>query len=164
MNRTGRMRTLFASFFLIACSSNPHKDIDRGDKSISGLKAGTIIHQRSKELGHGFFDVSRSQVNSSEHWEGIGHFSFIFFKNKKICQCSDYQVVISPNGKYIVYYSNQRDALELFNAHSKKVTILSKQYSGYPETGEWDFDNDVAVIKLNDPSGEFDSEIEISLR
>ena len=152
------------SIFLVSCSSNPHKDIDRTDENIGKLEAGTIIHQRSRELGNGFFEVSRSQVNSPDHWEGIGHFSFIFYQNKELCQCSEYQVVISPEGKYAIYYSNQRSKLELFNVRSEETIMLSDKFIGYPQSGEWDFEEKTAIVKLqNSPNGNTNREIEISL-
>ena len=153
----------FIAFTLIACQTNVPKTIDLGDKSIANAAPGTVIHQSARALKNGFFDVSKSVVNSSDHWEGIGHFGHIYYDKTEICQCSEFDTAISPNGKYIVYFSNKKGKLELYNTHSKRITILSEKYLGYPNSADWELKAGTANIYLSQPNGTDPIEIPITL-
>jgi len=159
------MKRLFIipAILLSACQTAGPKNIDLWEEDLSSFAPGTVIHQSSRELDHGFYDVSKSIVNSAGHWEGIGHFGYVYHGKTKICQCSDGQTVISPNGKYIVYYSNQNDALELYAVDSKKVKVLQDEYMGYPDTAEWSLETNTAIIYLSDSNRPKNKALTISL-
>ena len=148
---------------LTACQTNIPQTIERGNKSIAGAAPGTVIHQSVRELENGFYDVSKSVVNASHHWEGIGHFGYVYFGKTEICQCSEGETAISPDGHYIVYYSNKKNKLKLYNTRSKQISILSEKYIGYPNSADWDVEERTANIYLSQPDGTDPKALQISL-
>ncbi len=154
---------ILAALMLSACQTSGPKNIDVPIDSWDTAKPGTVVSQSSRKLENGFYHVSKSVINSSEHWEGIGHFGYVYYKKVEICQCVDGQTVRSPNGKYIVYYSNKKNLLELFNTYSKEITLLSDKYIGYPQTAEWDLKTKTAIIHFSGSTGREIKELKISL-
>ena len=138
---------------LTACQTNVPETINRGKYAISEAAPGTVIHQSVRDLENGFYDVSKSVVNASDHWEGIGHFGYVYFGKIEICQCSEGQTAISPGGHYIVYYSNKKDKLEIYNTQSKQISILSEKYIGYPNRADWNLKAGTANVYLSQPKG-----------
>lgn len=121
---------------------------------MSSYKPETVLAQSVNDLGGGFFNVTKSIVNSADHWEGIGHFGYIYFGKIEICRCSAFETVFSPDGKYIVYHSEKNDRLELFSTQSKTISPISEKYIGRPSHAEWYKDNNSALLYLRDSSGE----------
>jgi hypothetical protein len=154
---------IFATVFLSSCQTFGPNDINVSFEDWDNAEPGTVVHQSSTKLGNGFYDVTKSIVNSAGHWEGVGHFGYIYHNKNKICQCGKFDTVISPNGKYIVYYSNQNDALELYNTDSKEVTVLQDEYMGYPETAEWSLESNEVTIYLSDSNRPKNEALTISL-
>ena len=154
---------VIVSLFLSGCLTTPHKDIDIEASEFQKLNSGDVVRQRSEKLGHGFYEVKRSTINASDHWEGIGHFSFIYFGKSKICQCSAIDTVISPNGKFIVYHSGSRKRLELYNSQSKEITAISEKYIGYPRNGDWMLKTNKVVVDLDNLTDTVRNQIEIPL-
>ena len=154
---------IITAILLSACQTAGPKNINLSHKDLSSLAPGTVIRQSSRKLDHGFYDVSKSIVNSAGHWEGIGHFGYAYHGKTKICQCSDRQTVMSPNGRYIVYYSNQNRALELHDTDSNEVKVLQDEYMGYPDTAEWNLETNSAIIYLSDSNRPKNKALTISL-
>lgn len=159
------MKKLFVSsiIFLSACQTSGPKNIDVSFDDWGAAKPGTVVSQSSVTLKDGFYDVTKSRVNPAGHWEGVGHFGFIYFGKTEICQCSSFDTVISPDGKYIIYHSNKNKRLELFNTRTKNISALSEKYIGYPRSARWDFTRSSVTINLQEPSGENTRELVASL-
>lgn len=164
MRKLSVLRLHFLSALLLAaCQTGETKNIDRPYDSLTAVKPGTVLQQSSEKLGNGFYDVSKSIVNPSGHWEGVGHFRYIYHNKTEICQCSPYDTVRAPDGTYIVFYSNKRNRLEMFNTRAKEYIILSDEYIGYPQSAEWDLAAGTAIIRLSAPDGGDIQELQISL-
>ena len=141
-------------FLLSACQTSKPATIERTEKSIANAVPGTVLYQSIRQdLGNGFYDVTKSVVNASDHWEGIGHFGYIYYQNTEICQCSKGLSTISPNGEYFVYFSNKSKSLKIYNTKTKETSVLDEGYKGYPQSVDWNIDERTAVITLSSPNG-----------
>ena len=60
-----------------------------------------VLSEANKDIGFGYLEVSRSQKNPPGHWEGIGHFTFFYYKDKALSQTDTYS--ISPSGEYALF-------------------------------------------------------------
>jgi hypothetical protein len=98
---------------------------------------GTVLSEGSKELGFGFREVHRSKVNSPGQFEGVGHFSFVYFGDELLCQCNHTEIVISPDGKRSIFVNAEDGKLTLFESTSHKRRLLSQQFIGHPARAEW---------------------------
>jgi len=159
------MKKFYLAFAVLfsACQTTSPEDINIEYSEWSSQEAGTILRQSSEKIRDGFYSVEQSIVNPLEHWEGVGHFRSIFHQNTKICQCSTYNTAISPKGNYIIYFSNVRRQLELYNTRSKTTSVISKKYTGYPTSAEWDLDAKMAKIILTDTNSKPSDEINVEL-
>lgn len=154
---------IIAAISLSACQTTGPENFTRPYDSQTATKPGTVLHQSSQELENGFYTVSKSVVNPAGHWEGIGHFSFIYFGKTEICQCSEFDSAFSPDGSYIIYFSNKNDQLELYNTRSKKITVLSEEYIGYPKSADWNFKTATATLYLSQPDNSDPKTLQITL-
>lgn len=145
------MKRLFvlAPLLLAACQSTGPENIDLPYDSVTATKPGAVLHQSSSDLGKGFYDVSKSIVNPADLWEGIGHFSFVYYGKTEICQCYPIDVVISPKGKYIAYYSHQDRQWEIYNTKSKKTSVIPDVAVGFPISAEWNEKNKTLSLSLS---------------
>lgn len=109
---------------------------------------GTIVAEYSRALGHGFREVARSQVNPPGHFEGIGHFVFIYFENEELCQCGKGEIVISPDGSYAIFSDVNGGLLTLFRTRSRSRKELTKVFLGYPKSATWDLSTERVVVTL----------------
>lgn len=114
----------------------------------STWKPGQVLSEKSKDLGNGYREVARSQVNSPEHWEGVGHFVFIYFKEKRLCQCSANEISVSPNGRFAVFVDDEKGELTLFNSATSTTRTLTNHYMGTPYSAEWDLTGERAVVRV----------------
>lgn len=146
-----------------ACQTTAPKNINIDYDDWGSYEAGTILVQSSEKIRDGFYSVNQSIVNSSDHWEGVGHFSSIFYHKTKICQCSTFNTVISPKGNYIIYYSNARNQLELYDTRSKKTSVISGEYKGYPSSAEWIPEGNTANVILTDGKSNTTHKIRVEL-
>ena len=110
--------------------------------------AGTVVAEQWRKIGFGFREVSRSQVNAPGAFEGIGHFSFVYYKGDKICQCGSNEISISPNGVYAIYTDVTTGKLMSFNAASRRRKELSQSFVGYPKMATWNLASPEAVVTL----------------
>ena len=109
---------------------------------------GTVVSETWKDMTFGFREVARSQVNPPGVFEGIGHFSFVYFRDEKLCQCNNSEVAISADGDYAVFTDVTNGKLKLFEASSRKRTDLSSTFIGYPDSATWNISKRQAVVKL----------------
>lgn len=119
-------------------------------RSASRLDAlpGTTLAEHSADLGAGFREVARSEVNGPGSFEGVGHFVFVYFHDEKICQCSRTEMVISPDGRLALYTDVMTGKLMLFRAGSAKRAQLTQEFVGYPTSAVWDVPGQKADVTL----------------
>jgi hypothetical protein len=97
-----------------------------------------VLSESSQSLSHGFREVTRSKVNQAGHWEGIGHFSYVYYKDEKLCQCGRSEVSISTTGSHAIFVDTSTGKLILFQAGTRVRTELSKKYIGHPKSATWE--------------------------
>jgi hypothetical protein len=140
-------------FFLCLLSASFLPLVDASGTGQSSQEAvakapGTVLSETKRDLGGGYVEVRRSQVNPPGHWEGIGHFGFVYFKEEKLCQCSPVEIKISPNGELAVYVDEQSGSLTLFRAATRSRKLLSERYIGHPIAAEWLLSKRLVVLTL----------------
>lgn len=101
-------------------------------------KAGTVLSEESKRLGHGYRLVYRSQVNSPGLFEAVGHFAFAYYKEEKLCQCDEREIAISPTGAHAIFTDVSTGKLILFREASRTRTALTTTFAGYPIGAVWE--------------------------
>ncbi len=114
----------------------------------STWRPGQVLDQSSDSLGHGYREVSRSVVNGPGHWEGIGHFSYVYFRRDQLCRCSSSDVVIESSGHYAAYVDSDTRTLMLFNSRTRERVALSEEFVGLPTSGAWDLDSGTVLLTL----------------
>jgi hypothetical protein len=88
---------------------------------------GQVLHESSRSLGHGFREVTRSVRNPPGHWEGIGHFGYIYYKETLLDQCSSSDFFISPKGQYAIYNNSSTGVVTLFETKTRTTKALTNQ-------------------------------------
>ena len=146
------MKKLFwiGLIFISACQTGSPDTIQLSYKSKYNAAPGTVISQHiEKDLGNGFFEVGKSIVNPPEIWEGLGHFTFVYYGKTEICQCFPIDVVISPKGKYVAYYSHEKKRWILYNTKHKKTSVIPDVPIGYPMSAEWNKNEKTLALSLS---------------
>ena len=155
---------IILAVLMTACQTSAPKNIDVDFDQWDSQKPGTVVAQSIRQdLGNGFYDVSKSVINHSDHWEGVGHFGYLYFHKTEICRCSAYNTSISPDGNYVVYFSHTKKKLVIYNTQSKETLELSDEYIGYPKSTEWNLEGKSAIISLSTPNDELLEKLSISL-
>jgi hypothetical protein len=109
--------------FLSACASKP-------------------IVERTTDLGFGFRRVVLAQPVKTS-FESIGHFEYLYFGDKQLCQvdaCS-----VSPSGKYAVYQDGPTGNIYLFRRFDSKLTQLTSQFIALVDTFDWHEDGNTVA-------------------
>ena len=107
---------------------------------------GQVLHESSRQLGHGFREVTRSVKNPPGHWEGIGHFGYIYYKGTLLDQCSGSDFFISPKGRYAIYNNSSTGVLTLFEAKTRTSKALSKGAVPIIDKIEWHESDNSATV------------------
>jgi hypothetical protein len=131
-------RTLVLAVLLVTAASQAQPNAKPGD----------VLSEKSTEIAHGYRQIARSQVNPPGHWEGVGHFVFVYFNDKRLCQCSADEIAIAPNGRYAVFVDETSGWLMLFDATTSKQQPLTDHYVGTPYASEWDLAGKRAVVQV----------------
>jgi hypothetical protein len=152
-NMRANTKKWFGWFFLCSLSASLLPAVDASGAGLSSQETvakapGTILSETQRDLGNGYLEVRRSQVNSPGHWEGIGHFGFVYFKEEKLCQCGPAEIKVSPNGELAVYVDEKSGALTLFRADSRSKQLLSERYIGHPVAADWQLADRRVVLTL----------------
>ena len=132
----------------------------------SSWAPGQVLSESRKSLGKGYREVQRSIVNPPGHWEGVGHFSFVYFRDVRVCQCSSDEVVISPDGQFAAYAARGTGALMLFHAPTRRATLLAADAVGSPRAAAWDLRAGTVEIMLrrwDGPNSAIDQTVAFSL-
>lgn len=98
--------------------------------------AGTVMAESFTDIGQGYREVRRSVVNPPDAFEGVGHFSFVYFGDQRLCQCDARAVRISPDGVHAIY-AREDGILMLFNARARSLKALADQDVGAPAQVSW---------------------------
>ncbi|MCP4487592.1 MAG: hypothetical protein GY820_09800 [Gammaproteobacteria bacterium] len=114
----------------------------------STWEAGQVLSERKMNRGKGFHELHKEVVNPEGHWEGIGHFSYLYFKGELLCQCTIGELVFSPDRKFALYLGDENGELSLLNTSTSLVRELSKEYIGYPYDADWNIDQNLVTAHL----------------
>lgn len=87
-----------------------------------------------KDLGHGFRLVTMAS-QSHNSFEGIAHFTYLFFRDKEIGGAN--QPCISPSGSYAAYREPDTGKLVAFVVQTGSVKPLSAEYIGAISACRW---------------------------
>ena len=110
----------------------------------TGAASAEVLSERSKEVGSGFREVMREETNPPGHWEGVGHFAFLYYKDMQLSRTTIYS--IAPSGRFALYQDGPTGDLVLFEVVSKtKKTVLPFPGSLARAFGWAEKDNSVAV-------------------
>lgn len=104
----------------------------------STWKTGQVLSESMQNLGGGFRLVHRAVVNPPEHWEGVGHFSFLYFLDQQLCHCGQGDFSIAPSNRYALLQDGPTGRLLLFNALTERRTEVTANYVGRPQIFRWD--------------------------
>lgn len=144
-----QFRPMFVTFYLIVSVDCLATGVSAPEAPVPDLQPpGTIVSESWKDLKFGFREVARSRVNPPSIFEGIGHFSFVYFRDEELCQCHNSEIAISADGAYAVFTDVTNGKLKLFEASSRKRTDLSSTFIGYPDSASWNITKRQAVVKL----------------
>ena len=105
-----------------------------------------VLQESSRDLGHGFREVTRSVKNPPGHWEGIGHFGYVYYKDTLLDQCSGSDLFISPHGRYAIYNNSSTGQLTLFEAKTRSTKPLTKSFIALINKVEWHESDNSATI------------------
>ena len=115
-------------------------------------RSGTVLSESSRTIGHGYSELKREEVNPPGAFEGVGHFSYVDYRDVRLCECSADEIAISPDGEYAIYVSRQTGRLILFSAKARSRRELTQEFVGYPKAVTWDPDRSEAVVTVQKPS------------
>ncbi len=90
--------------------------------------------ERTTALGHGFRRVVMAEPSQSS-FESIGHFEYLYFGDRRLCQvgaCS-----VSPSGRYAAYQDGPSGNLFLFRSADGRTTQLTSQAVALVDTFDW---------------------------
>ncbi|XLZ71009.1 hypothetical protein ABT364_03325 [Massilia sp. SR12] len=133
-------RLLYITLLLFSCCCEAQ------ESAPPKWKPGQVLAEKKEDLGFGFSLIHRSIVNPPSHWEGVGHFSFVYFEKRQLCQCGRSEFSISPSGRYALLQDGPSGKLLLFTTHLDKISEVTKQYVGSPQSFKWDEKNRSATV------------------
>jgi len=107
-----------------------------------------ILAERSHSLGAEFRLVEREVANPAGHWEGVGHFSYVYFRDRELCQCSSAGVSISPSGRFAALQDGPTGKLLLFSVRLNRIVEITKDYIGSADTFAWDEPSGRLTVKF----------------
>lgn len=149
---------VFLALIVPGCAAQPERD-----QFLENRKPGDVVLEGVQERKQGYVEVFRSIVNSPSHWEGIGHFEFVYYGTHRICQCSLDEVVISPKGRYLVFVAPD-GPLNVFDSKELISHKLTEEYVGYPKSVVWQFLNAPLKISVIDLDTEVETMIEVNVK
>lgn len=100
-----------------------------------------VLQESTGSLSSGFRIVHRSQVNGPGSFEGVGHFSFIYFGDQLLCQCGSGSFFISPSGARAIFTGAQ-GVTTLFRTRERTTRALT---SGFVSS--------IGHVEWNEPAG-----------
>jgi len=125
----------------------------------SGTFAEERVYTSEKELGDGFIKRSFSVNMPPEHWEGIGHFSAVFYKGIELGQID--MLSISPNKNYASYVKSTDGKLYIFDLMSQKENQVIQDSYCFPYESLW-FKKNVHLKCFGQNESIFNFDIDLS--
>jgi len=98
--------------------------------------------ERTTDLGSGFRRVVMAEPSGSS-FESIGHFEYLYFRHRRLCQvgaCS-----VSPSGKYAIYQDAPSGNLFLFCPAERSLTQLTSELIALADNFDWHEDTSTVV-------------------
>ena len=115
--------------FLSACASTPRVE-------------------RTTDLGFGFRRVVLAEPSSSS-FESVGHFAYLYYRDRRLCHLGDCSV--SPSGSYVIYQDGPSGNLFLFRRADSRLIQLTSQFVALVDTFEWH--EDTSTVHVHFTSG-----------
>lgn len=145
-------------FFIISLSFM--MNVANGFSDSMNSKTGQIISENEETLGGGFKLVNRAIANPPEHWEGVGHFSFLYFHDRNLCQCGPGDFSISPSKRYAIFKDGSTGNLFLFDAQIAYAEKITQEYIGIPQTYTWNESKGSIIVEFYKESHNKSQEIQ----
>ena len=108
----------FLPLFLSGCATSPRTE-------------------RTTDLGFGFRQIVLTEPSASS-FESSGHFEYLYYRNRRLCQLGDCSV--SPSGRYAIYQDGPSGNLFLFRRADGRLTQLTSQFVALVDAFEWQED------------------------
>jgi hypothetical protein len=99
------------------------------------LFAQTLGVERRQDLGFGFHRDVIAMQNPPGFFESVGHFEFLFYRQRKLCQLDE--CAVAPSGKAVVYQDGPSGNLFLFRPADGKPVPLTRKFPGLVDQFEW---------------------------
>ena len=96
--------------------------------------AQTLGVERRQDLGFGFHrDVIAEATPHS--FEAVGHFEYLFYRDRKLCQLDE--CAVAPSGDAIIYQDGPSGNIFVFRRKDGKITQLTKKFPGLVDRFVW---------------------------
>src|SRR5262249_21703666 len=102
---------------------------------VQPTRAQTLGVERSQNLGFGFHRDLIAMQNPPGFFESVGHFEFLFYRQRKLSQLHDCWV--APSGKSIVYQDGPTGNLFVFFRDSERIVQLTEKFPGLVVEFQW---------------------------
>jgi hypothetical protein len=107
---------------------------------------GTVLSESSNDIGLGYREVAQSKVNGLGSFEGVGHFTYVYYRAELLCQCGRGEIAISPNGAHAIFVEGN-GKLILFRSATGSRQTISEVFVGHPTRAEWEAEKAVVTLE-----------------
>jgi len=107
-----------------------------------------VLTESSRPIGSGFQEIRRAQVSAPGVFEGISHFSFVYFGKLQVCQCSASEFFIAPSGHYALFVASPSGKVTVFNAVTQTATAVTQNFVGSINAVQWHEQTSEAVVSF----------------
>ena len=104
--------------------------------------------EHTTDLGFGFRRVMLAEPSHSS-FESIGHFEYLYFRDRRLCHLGECSV--SPSGRFAVYQDGPSGCLFLFRRADGSQTRLTTQFVALVDGFDWQ--EDVGAVEARFASG-----------
>jgi len=101
--------------------------------------------EQNVDLGFGFRQVILAETSHSS-FESVGHFPYLYFRSRQICQLGECSV--SPSGRYAIYQDGPSGDLYLFNPQEGSSIQLAQSLPALVDRFEWDEETGFVEVRL----------------
>ena len=91
--------------------------------------------ERRTNLGFGFHRDIIAEQNPPGVFESVGHFEYLFYRQRKLCQVDDCWV--APSGRSIVYQDGPSGNIFVFFRQGERIVQLTKKFPGLVVEFQW---------------------------
>jgi len=112
-----------------------------------------VLEESSRPLGHEFREIMRSEQLPPGSFEGIGHFASVYYKDRKLCECSAGEVFVSPSGRFAVFANSQTGQVMLFVSKTEVVKPVAPAANALIEAVSWDETSYSATVRFSTAEG-----------